>query len=191
VAVLAYYPNFEGTVVGQINDYIGYGPLTYDYNIQNLIQLDTADLGFEEFRPWLINWSAWIQLEDFAQTPTRYESALPKYKLGQWNTTLGGFVTGEGYVNYFTQALCAGSCAYTLSTWRNYGLNIYTPSAPGQVENIYNVLSTTVNNSNSSLGLADGLYLNIIVPCLINVTINYTLGVYEYQSTTTNFFNTL
>lgn len=129
--------SYEGSPVEAV-----YGVLRYNYittGVVNTINLaadiiaDISSLGPSEYVPCSAITGIYVNATLF-DPPTLFESALPKLKIGQYNTVLGGFVTGEGFINYERQQLCKVYTPLFDNTYQYYlDGTVYIPPTTGFV----------------------------------------------------------
>jgi len=185
--------SYEGSPVEAV-----YGLLQYNYEntgVINTINLsadiiaDISSLGPFEYVPCSAITGVYIDAQLF-NPPTLFESALPKLKIGQYNTVLGGFVTGEGFVNYERQQLCKIYTPLFDNTYQYYpNETVYVPPTTGFVNDF--IVPT---NNQEYLGFlakafGDSVYLKFAVTGLYQVIAYYNVLLldlfsgYKYYST--------
>jgi hypothetical protein len=157
---------FEGTAGNYGADPTTWG--IYPAILAYLPELPAYDVAW-----FCIKWRAYMRTFAYDTTPTRYQGVLPKYKLGTWAQSIGGWQSAEGFINYSLQYLTSGifntySNIYYPYDGENQGYPIGQTDSPQQIDE-YGF--TSVLNPDTRILRGDELYTQFDVTCVQVLTL--------------------
>jgi len=182
VTVLAYNPTIDGGIYyGNIGNFLGNAG-NYQWSIQNAINADIAPYLPSGTSGFMASCSLYAEFL-LSDPPTLFESAFPKYKLGQYNLSLGGYEVCEGFLNYTRQLLAVFRCPLAFETFPYYtGTTTYSQQ-PGSAE--YGILLLQPEQATyvgPFEGNADNVGVNFTANGEIVLLLSYFTTTYTPQS---------
>lgn len=184
---------------GEYNNY-AYGVVTFGpfdcplkiyLNLQQEIGNDLAGYYPSDYSPFIGQFSLYTQSQP-TETPTLYQSAMPKYNLGQWNSMNGGYVIAEGFLNYLNQLVLQGNINYKISSFQDpYGQGIYadySQSPPNQLVPLDSFNSLALDGT---VCYTDGVALNFTFTGTVSILIYYGAWIIQNGAYENGYFPVL